>query len=53
MPHVPYPANIHQEVLKEFPHVVGGVDLLHFHLSVHITVVQEVDIRDLHLEGCD
>lgn len=47
---VPYPANINQEVLKEFPHVVGGVDLLHFHLSVHVAVVQEVDIGDLYLD---
>lgn len=50
-PDVPYSANINQEVLEEFPHVVGGVDLLHFHLCVHIAVVQEVDVGDLHLKG--
>lgn len=33
--------------------MVGSVDLLHFHLSVHIAVVQEVDIGDFHLEVCD
>ena len=46
----PYPADIHQEVLEELPHVVGGVDLLHLHLRVHVAVVQEVDVGDLHLE---
>lgn len=51
--HFSYSANVNQEVLKEFPHVVGGVDLLHFHLSVDIAVVQEVDIGNLHLQGCD
>lgn len=50
-PDVPYSANINQEVLEEFPHVVGSVDLLHFHLCVHIAVVQEVDVGDLHLKG--
>ena len=30
--------------------MVGGVDLLHLHLRVHVAVVQEVDVGDLHLE---
>lgn len=48
-----YPADVDQEVLKEFPHVVGGVDLFHLHLRVNIAVVQEVDISDLHLKCRD
>lgn len=47
---IPYSANVNQEVVKEFPHVVGGVDLLHFNLRIHIAVVQEVDISNLHLD---
>lgn len=46
-----YSANVNQEVLKEFPHVVRGVDLLHFHFCVHIAMIQEVDVGDLHLQG--
>lgn len=34
-----HPANINKEVLKKFPHVVGRVDLLHFHLRVHVAVI--------------
>lgn len=49
MSDVAYPANIHQEVLKQLPHMVGGINLLHLHLCVHIAVVQEVDVGDLHL----
>lgn len=48
-----YPADVDQEVLKEFPHVVGGVDLFHLHLRVNIAVVQEVDVSDLHLKCWD
>lgn len=44
-----YPTNVHQEVLKQFPHVVGGVNLLHLHFCVDIAVVQEVDVGNLHL----
>lgn len=47
---VTHPADINQEVLKELPHVVGGVDLLHLHLRVHVAVVEEVDVGDLHLK---
>lgn len=50
LPGGPYSANVNQEVLEELPHVVGGVDLLHLNLSVHVTVVQEVDISYLHLK---
>lgn len=46
----PYSANINQEILKEFPHVVGSVDLLHLHLCVHVAMVQEVDVGDFHLK---
>lgn len=53
LPGVSYSAYVNQKVLKEFPHVVGGVDFLHFDLSVNVAVVQEVDIGDLHLEGYD
>jgi len=34
-----YPANVNKEVLKQLPHVVGCINLLHLHLCVHITVV--------------
>lgn len=49
---VTYPANVHQEVLKQLPHVVGRINLLHLHLCVHIAMVQEVDIGDLDLLEC-
>lgn len=45
-----YPAYVYQEVLKQFPHVVTCVDLLHFNLSVNIAVVQEVDVGNFHLQ---
>lgn len=48
-----YPTNVHQEVLKQLPHMVGGINLLHLHLCVDIAVVQEVDIGNLHLLGED
>ena len=35
--------------LKELPHVVRGVDLLHLHLRVDVAVGQEVDVGVLHL----
>ncbi len=44
-----YPAYVDQKVLKELPHVVAGVDLLHFDLGVHVAMVQEVDIRNFDL----
>lgn len=44
-----YSADIHQEVIKQLPHMVTGVDLLHLHLRVHVAVIQEVHIRHLHL----
>ena len=46
---VSHPADVDQEVIKEFPHVVAGVDLLHLHLGVNIAVVQEVDVGYFHL----
>lgn len=48
-----YPTDVHQKVLKQLPHMVGSVNLLHLHLCVHIAVVQEVDIGNLHLLGED
>lgn len=44
-----YSADIHQEVIKQLPHVIAGVDLLHLHLRVHVAVIQEVHISHLHL----
>lgn len=45
--HLPH---VHEEAaLEQAPHVVRRVDLLHFHLSVDVTVIQEVDVRLLHL----
>lgn len=44
-----YSADIHQEVIKQLPHVITGVDLFHLHLRVHVAVIQEVHIRHLHL----
>jgi len=46
---VAYPTDVHQEVLKQLPHMVGGVDLLHLHLCVDVAVVEEVDVGNLHL----
>lgn len=46
----PYPADVHEEILEQLPHVVAGVDLLHLHLRVHVAVIEEVNVRDFHLE---
>ena len=43
-------AHVEEErLLKELPHVVGRVYLLHLDLGVDIAVIQEVDVRVLHL----
>ena len=44
-----YHSHVNQEVLVESPHVVAGVNLLHFHFCVNVAVVQEVDVGILHL----
>ena len=44
-----YTGHVHQEVVEELPDVVGGVDLLHLHLRVHIAVVHKVHIGCLYL----
>jgi len=49
--HTPHPADVHEEILKQLPHVITCVNLLHLHLSVHIAVIQEVDVSDLNLKG--
>lgn len=45
----PYPADVHKEILKQFPHMIAGVNLLHFHLSIHIAVIEEVNVRNFNL----
>ena len=45
-----YHSHINEEVLKQSPHVIARVDLLHLYLCVNVTVVQEVDVGILHLE---
>lgn len=43
-------AHVHQEaLLKQTPHVVRCVDLLHLHFRVDVTVIQEVGICFFHL----
>ena len=43
-------AHVEEErLLKELPHVVGCVDLLHLDLGVDVAVIQEVDVCVLHL----
>jgi len=44
-----YTGHVDEEVVEELPDVVGGVDLLHLHLCVHIAVVHKVHIGRLHL----
>lgn len=39
-----YPTDVNQEVLKQLPHVITGVNLFHFYFCVHIAVIQEVDV---------
>lgn len=34
-----YPTNVHKEVLKQLPHMIGGIDFFHLHLCVDIAVV--------------
>ena len=45
-----YPADVHKEILKQFPHVITGINLLHFHLRIHIAVIQEVNVCNFNLE---
>lgn len=49
-PREPYPADVHKEILKQFPHVIAGVNLLHFHLSIHIAVIKEVNVCNFNLK---
>ena len=49
--HTPHPADVHEEILKQLPHVVACVNLLHLHLRIHIAVIQEVNVSDLNLKG--
>ena len=44
-----YGRHIYEEVLEERPHVIAGVDLLHLHLGVHVTMIEEVNIGVLDL----
>lgn len=44
-----YHSHVHEEVFKQRPHVVAGVNLLHFNLCVNVAVVQEIDVGILHL----
>ena len=48
-----YPSHVHGEVFKQFPDVVGRVDLLHLHLGVHVAVIHKVHVRDFHLRHKD
>lgn len=49
MIHKSYPGHINQEVLKQSPDVIAGVNLLHLHLRVNIAVIQKVNVRVLYL----
>lgn len=44
-----YPGHINQKVLKQSPYVIAGVYLFHLDFCVHIAVVEEVNVRVLHL----
>lgn len=46
----PYPADVYKEILKQFPHVIAGVNLLHFHLRIHIAVIKEVNVCNFNLK---
>ena len=46
----PYPTDVNKKILKQLPHVIAGINLLHFHLGIHIAVIQEVNVCDFHLE---
>ncbi len=43
--------HVDEEALKQCPHVVAGVDFLHLDFRVDVAVVEEVDVRVLHLEN--
>lgn len=45
-----YSGHVHQEVVEELPDVVGGVNLLHFNLCVHVAVIHKVYVGGFHLE---
>lgn len=40
---------VHKEIFKQGPHVIAGIYLLHLHLGVDVTMVEEIDVRCLHL----
>lgn len=44
-----YPGHINQKVLKQSPDVIAGVNLFHLDFCVHIAMVEEVNVRVLHL----
>lgn len=45
-----YPTDVNQEVLKQLPHMITGVNLFHFYFCVHIAVIQEVDVCNFDLK---
>lgn len=45
-----YPTDVNQEILKQLPHVITGVNLFHFYFCVHIAVIQEVDVCNFDLK---
>lgn len=47
----PYPTDVKQEVLKQLPHMIAGVNLFHFYFCVHVAMIQEVDVGDFDLKG--
>lgn len=44
-----HPSHVYEKIVKQVPYVVAGVDLLHFHLCIHIAVVDEIYIGNFHL----
>ncbi len=45
-----HPVHVYKEIVKEFPNVIAGVDLLHLHLCVHIAVVHEIYVCYFYLQ---
>ncbi len=44
------PIHVFKDIIKEFPNVIAGVDLLHLHLSVHIAMVHKIYVWYFYLQ---
>ena len=45
-----YHSHVNKKVLKQAPHVLAGINLLHFNLRVNVAMIQKVDVSIFNLQ---